>query len=240
VTATDFAFDAPAEVPSGMTRIVLVNKGQQLHHVQLFRLTDGKTMADLAAGLKNPDATPSWMVASGGPNAADPGATTEATVQLLPGNYAMLCVIPGPDHAPHVAKGMLRPLTVTGAQQAANVTPTANDTLTLTDYAFALASPLKAGVQTVRIDNQGKLDHEAVVIRLAPGKSANDCVAWVYNQNGPPPCDGAGGTTAIAGGSQDYISVNLTPGHYALLCFIPDPKDSRPHIMHGMVKEFTI
>ncbi len=32
----------------------------------------------------------------------------------------------------------------------------------------------------------------------------------------------------------------LTPGNYALLCFDSDDGDGKPHIAHGMIKEFAI
>ena len=54
VTATDFQFDAPAQVAAGTTRIVMINKGREAHQVQLVRLTGGKTATDLAASMKQP------------------------------------------------------------------------------------------------------------------------------------------------------------------------------------------
>jgi hypothetical protein len=32
----------------------------------------------------------------------------------------------------------------------------------------------------------------------------------------------------------------MTPGNYVMLCFLPDAKDGKPHLDHGMVKEFTV
>jgi|SRR5579862_7826980 len=240
VTATDYVFDAPDQIPSGMTTMRLVNNGHELHHVQLVRLTGGKTAADLSTALNHPGPPPPWMVSAGGPNAAAPGGTTEATLMLTPGNYVMLCFIPGADHVPHLAKGMVRPLTVTDVASAANVTPHSDVTITMTDYAFALSSPITAGSHTLQVINQGKQDHEAVLVRLAPGKKASDLAAWIDNPVGPPPAEPLGGTTAFAVGSGGYVTVDFTPGHYALLCFIPDNQDGKPHAAHGMTQEFTI
>jgi hypothetical protein len=44
----------------------------------------------------------------------------------------------------------------------------------------------------------------------------------------------------MAKGETNDIPLDLTPGNYALLCFIPDAKDGKPHIMHGMMKDFTV
>ena len=49
-----------------------------------------------------------------------------------------------------------------------------------------------------------------------------------------------GGISAMPKGAVGYVSVNLPPGEYALMCFLPDAKDGKPHLAHGMVKQFTI
>ena len=36
------------------------------------------------------------------------------------------------------------------------------------------------------------------------------------------------------------FTVDLVPGDYALLCFVPDMHDGKPRLMHGMVKPFTV
>ena len=240
VTATDFAFDGPAAIPAGMTTMTMVNRGQEMHQVQLVRLAEGKTANDLAAAFKQPGPQPAWAVSVGGPNAAAPGGSSQATFMLTPGNYVMICAVPSPDHVPHFGKGMMRPLTVTAAQNVANPTPQSDITVTMTEYAFNLSAPLTAGTHTLHIINQGKQDHELFVVRFAPGKSVKDLAAWVDNQVGPPPAYPLGGLTAMANGHDGFFTVNLTPGNYALLCFIPDAKDGKPHAAYGMTKEFTI
>jgi hypothetical protein len=110
----------------------------------------------------------------------------------------------------------------------------------MADYAFVTSLVPSAGIHTLRVDNQGKQGHEAVLIRLAPGKSLADVAAWVDNQVGPLPAELLGGLTALAPGSEGFFTVDLTPGHYAFLCFVPDAADGKPHIARGMLKEFTI
>jgi hypothetical protein len=39
---------------------------------------------------------------------------------------------------------------------------------------------------------------------------------------------------------ENTIEVNLEPGEYGLICFVPDAKDGKPHIAHGMVTQFTV
>ena len=51
-TATDFAFQGPDTIPAGLTMFHLAANGQDLHHLQLLKLEEGKTYADLQAALK--------------------------------------------------------------------------------------------------------------------------------------------------------------------------------------------
>lgn len=241
IVAKDFSFDAPSVVPAGTVTIRLINKGPSIHHVQLMRLADGKTVADLAESMKKPGPLPAWVAAAGGPNAGVPGGPpTETTLTLTPGTYAILCLIPGSDQIPHFAKGMITPLTVTATNAAARAAPQSDVTMSLTDYAFTPSVPIALGSHTIRFENRGTQDHEALLVRLAPGKRAADLVAWVINQAGPPPAEPLGGITAIPVGGQVYITRDFGPGNYAFLCFIPDAKDGKMHVIHGMVKEFTI
>ena len=115
VHAKDFSFEAPDSIPSGWTTFHLINDGPNFHHIQLVRLDSGKTLQDLDAAMKNPGPPPRWAVFVGGPNAPSPNSSVDATLNLQPGNYAMLCMVDIPGHVPHAAKGMVRPLTVTAA-----------------------------------------------------------------------------------------------------------------------------
>jgi hypothetical protein len=40
--------------------------------------------------------------------------------------------------------------------------------------------------------------------------------------------------------AKGQFTVELTPGNYALLCFLSDSKDGKPHLMHGMAKPVTV
>ena len=84
IVASDYKFDAPAEVPSGMMTIHLVDNGSEIHHVALVMLKDGKTMADVGQVLKNQAPTPAWWGGYGGMDAQHPGGGVASTPQELP------------------------------------------------------------------------------------------------------------------------------------------------------------
>ena len=245
ITAWDYAFDAPDTAVAGMTEITLVNKGPELHHVQLIRLDDGKKLSDLFAALGKGHGPPSWAHEAGGPNTPVPGGTSVASVNLEVGRYALLCFIPSPDGKPHVMKGMAREFVVVPGTGAKNVAQpeakgSAPVTITLTDYDFGLSAPLVAGKQRIRVVNVAAQAHEVFLVKLGEGRTPADIVAWVEKPNGPPPGMPFGGTTGIGTGGENIVSVDLAPGEYALLCFVPDAKDGKMHVMHGMMKQVTV
>jgi hypothetical protein len=241
VHMTDYAFAGPGQIPAGVTTFTAVNDGKTLHHVEIVRLDSGKTIADLEAELAKPAAPPTWAVPEGGPNAPDPGSTSNATLDLQPGNYAMVCFVDVPGGVPHFAKGMIKGFTVTAAPAGQSaVLPTPDVTVTLSDYAYNLSTPLTAGKHTIEVKNTAAQPHELELVRLAPGKTANDLIGWMGKMAGPPPGSAIGGVGMMVANTPNYFTTDLTPGNYAFICFVPDAKDGKPHFAHGMIKPFTV
>lgn len=241
VIARDFAFEAPDQVPAGMVTFQLENRGHALHHVSLVKLEDGKTLDDVFAALRAGGPPPAWMKEMGGPNAPDPGGRANATLFLQPGTYALLCWVDIPDHVSHVMKGMAKQITVTPAPvPAAAATPAGDITLRLNDYSFALSKPVTAGTHTIRVENGAAQPHEVELIRLAPGKTTEDLMAWMQSMQGPPPASAAGGISGMRHGEAQSFTYDFTPGTYVLICFLPDHGDGKPHFMHGMIQTLTV
>jgi hypothetical protein len=240
VHAWDFAFDAPATIESGPTVFRLVNRGPEFHHIQLIRFEGGRTLDDLVRHLVSDHTPPEWAIFVGGPNTPGlPGEETNAALDLEPGSYALICVIPSPDGVMHLMKGMARPLTVVPATRTAAM-PTADLVMTLDDYSFDTDRPITAGSRTIRVENGAAQPHEVIFVRLAPGKSAGDFLHFMHNPEGTPPGKVVGGTTGIATGGSNIIALDFESGEYALLCMWPDDKDGAPHVAHGMVKQIMV
>ncbi len=242
ITATEYAFQMPAQVPAGPTTFLLKSQGKELHHAVVVRLDEGKSAADLGAALKNPGPPPSWMHLQGGPNPPNPGGESNATLDLKPGHYVVLCFIPSGDGVPHFAKGMVTPFEVTAAPGAAAAAMPAPDVIVrMTEYGYTLSTPLKAGRQTIRVINEGKQAHEVALARFAPGKGVPDLVAWEQGgAKGPPPGSLLGGTSPMEPGDTAQFTVALEPGDYVLACFVPDAGDGKAHLAHGMAQPVKI
>jgi uncharacterized cupredoxin-like copper-binding protein len=248
ITASDFAFAAPDTVPSGWTHIRLVNNGPAIHHVQVVQLKDGRTMDSLMAMFRAPRAPnapppppPSWMHEIGSPNAPAPGDTSDVITNLEPGHYALICFIPDSAGVPHLALGMTRALEVTAASGPTAAEPTADVEIKLSDYTFTESAPLTSGRRIIKVTNDGPQLHEMFVARLDSGVTAQQLVGWIAGgMRGRPPATPMGGTVGIANGEHAYMVADLTPGNYALLCFVPDKNDGKEHIQHGMMKQITV
>ena len=241
VHAKDYSFVGPKTVKSGFNTFRLVNDGKELHHLTLVKLDKGKTMADLAAALKKPGPPPTWMTEVGGPNPSIPGATIEATLSLEPGSYVMMCFIPSPGSTmPHMMKGMMSAFTVTPEATSATE-PVADATVRLSDYTFNIDKPLSAGHRVLKVVNDAKQDHELVIVELAPGKTAVDVGTWVEKDmmKGPPPGKPIGGMSGMASGRTGTVALDLKPGKYGLICFLP-ASDGKTHVVHGMTKDITV
>jgi uncharacterized cupredoxin-like copper-binding protein len=242
VTTTDYHIALPDTLPAGETTFRVVNTGRELHHVLFVRLDGNHDADDLAAAMKGEGPPPKWAEMDGGPNGVSPGDTSLATtVPLTAGHYAVLCMIPGPDGVPHVAKGMIGDLVVKpAAYPVAASKPSYDATITLFDYGYRESAPITRATQEVLVRNDGAQPHEIELARLRPGKSMADLAQWAKKMDSPPPAEFLGGVSPIAPGGTNELALSLPPGDYVMLCFLPDAKDHAPHIAHGMVRGFTI
>jgi hypothetical protein len=240
IVGEDFRFEGPDVIPAGLTEFRFLNKGPALHHMAVLKLEDGKTIDDLRAVMAKPGGPPpAWVVEVGGPNAPAPGLESNATMVLAPGNYVLICFV-DLDGPPHFTKGMVKPLTVTGTPASTASLPATDVTATLFDYNFKFSAPLRAGTRTIRVHNAAKQHHEVELVQLAPGASLSDFMQWMQKMDGPPPGKPIGGVAGIDAGMSQSFTADFAPGKYALICFLPDAKDGKPHFMHGMVQEFTV
>ncbi len=120
--------------------------------------------------------------------------------------------------------------------------PAADLSITLTDYDFQVSQPLTAGTRVVQVKNAGVQAHEVAITALSPGKTLQDFIAWEQGgEKGPLPTGRwLGGVGVMDAGGEALFTTTFAPGSYLLLCFWPDAKDGKPHIMHGMAKEITV
>lgn len=245
VRATDYDYPDAATASAGMTELTIDNQGKELHQIALLRLKDGKSFDDFLAyakTAKETDPLPSWAVPSGGPAVAAPGQKASAFVPLEEGTYAMICNIPDAKGVPHTQSGMIKPLTVTAGDDAAAsvAAPAADEPVKLVDFAFEVPQGIAAGHHVFNVSNDGKQAHEAVLIKLNEGATAQQFADAILTNSGPPPAMPVGGVVGLPVGMAQSFPADLTAGRYAFLCFLPDTATGKPHATLGMMSEFDV
>src|SRR5580704_1227726 len=133
ITARDYAFEAADTVAAGPITIRLHNAGQDFHEVDLVRLTDGHTMADVAHAMDARQHVP-WVAELGGVAAVAPGDDAAVTIDVPAGSYIVICGVPDAHGTPHAMKGMMRTLVVTGPSTA--TMPHPDVTVDMREYGF--------------------------------------------------------------------------------------------------------
>jgi uncharacterized cupredoxin-like copper-binding protein len=248
IGAADYSFALPDSIPGGLTQIQFTNTGKEAHHAQFARLNDGVTVQQFQAALpQGPSAVIPLVTFTGGPAPVGPGGQSEAVVELTAGQYLLLCFVPSPDGVPHVAKGMVKPLAVTAAPAKQPGKPAVKGTVDLQDFAFgALPGNVSAGKTALAVVNKGKEIHEMVLLKPKGIPAAQllqvlSAPPGSAPPPGPPPFEWAGGYQAIMPGATGWATLDLSPGEYALVCFVPSPANQgKPHLALGMFLPFTV
>lgn len=239
-SAREFGFDGPDQLPAGQTTVRLRIRGKEPHQLQLLKLNEGKSPADLVAALKSNHTIPSWAKHMGGPNGVNAGQVSEATLYLEPGSYVILCNIPGKNHQSHAMLGMHKALRVmdTGAPPADFA---GNFHMAMFDYEFVVVQPLRKGRHSFYVINRGSQIHQASFVRLNPGASTED-VLRALNHDTPSRLPGTliGGMSGLEPGRDGTFTAELTPGRYAIMCLFSTTHPSESHAAKGMVMNFTI
>jgi hypothetical protein len=258
LTATEYAIAAPDSIAAGWTTFRLANRGEQVHYGHIVRLDPGRTLQDLLGAyleaIRTSGPRPTWVKRFGGPGGTAPGDSSNVTQYLEAGSYVWICPVEDSTGTPHFAKGEVRPFVVRAASPdapGAAAAPAAGAVIRLVDHAFTIASPLRPGRQTIRVENAGTEPHDFGLLKLAPGTTIEDVRVWLNPERArrsdgggdPPPLEAigsvAGGIAAIAPGMSAYFETNLTSGDYALFCMVTAP-DGRSHIEHGMIQRLRI
>jgi uncharacterized cupredoxin-like copper-binding protein len=247
--ATDYAFGWPDAIESGRIAVTMENNGQDVHHAQLVKLADGVSAEEVAAAfgsLEDIEGDMGEILAQlslrGGPGIITPGTSQRLILDLEPGRYLWICGLPTADGQTHAAKGMTRAFEVVATQDGGASEPAADQTFVMADFVYGIPDAIPAGRQTWHIVNEGTQPHEMLLARLEPGATALDFAMAAFDPTAtaPPPGVPVGGLQAIDPGTSAWLDLDLVPGTYAAICFVPDAASGRAHLELGMISEFTV
>jgi hypothetical protein len=222
---------APESVSPGAVEIRFTNDGEREHGVQIIRVGDGHTGAEVKkagdAWAAGQGELPDWIVFVGGVGSTKAGGTGTATVDLTPGEY-LAYDVEGEGATPYAE------FTVEGDE--GDALPEVPAEVEAVDYDFN-ATALEAGSQPVLFTNTGQEPHHLAAAPLKQGKTEADVERYINTEKGPSPIDEskAFDTAIVSGGESAVVDLRFESGEYALLCFIPDRKGGPPHALKGMI-----
>ena len=221
----------------------------------VLELPAGKTAQDVAddASRNGVNALKNWKSAGDSTPQLPIGGTAVLTLTLPAGNYVATSwgtgKAGGGTGKPHVALGMFVPFTATRAVPSAAPTgPTYS--VSVKNFTFqgvpATVQANKPFEVTFINDEAFPILHEFVVLKLPPGKTAQDVVQDARNK-GPGAEDdwnhvGDSGAPLPAGASA-VVHMNLKPGSYVATCWQTGKVGGGtgpPHLVLGMIASFTV
>jgi len=259
VTATADGLQVPTDVAAGTVLFVLDNQSEGFAGISLIQLPEGTTMEEAMMVLGPPpapegDASP---VAEGGEESgpppplffemtwaggvfAPPGASGEFVVTLTPGEWVLAS-----DPESGIAPAMMQ---VSG-EAAEVIEVTADAMIELDNFKFIIPDNLSAGDQIWSVTNKGDQPHEMFVTKT-PRRLTPDEVKILLElpedelppEGVPNPAEfqDVGGVAPISLDQTVSVELNLEPGAYVAICFMPDKETGMPHALKGMVVVFEI
>ncbi|MCG2461584.1 hypothetical protein K8352_12560 [Flavobacteriaceae bacterium F89] len=215
--------DSKAEV------IPVFKEGMDLFNV-------GKTEEGLAAF----DNLPPWffkVVFNGGIGLVSPKGVAETTVNMSPGTYVLECYVKMPNGEFHSAHGMVSQLEVTDARNG-NVQPKGDVDVSVSSIGgIRIKNKISAGnhVFAVHFEDQKAyenfLGHDVHLVRLNAEANLDELNAWMnwsdpnaFKTPAPTGVTFLGGIQEMPAGSTGYFKEDLSPGNYALISEVPNPR----------------
>ena len=259
LTTDGTTLDVPAEIEAGRYHVILTNTSSDvMADVELYQLPDGITPEDLLAAFDEEE-IPDWffdLVSNGGLTTA-PDGSSEAILDLTPGEWVFNLFTYDEEFT--TENNQASTVTVTGEMPAVE-DPVAAVVVGMIEFDFQLPDTVPAGPNIWKIVNEGDQPHHTVFMLVPEGTTEDQVIELAAAFAGPPASPEAGASpvaspAAPALGEEDvaevywtpilssdramWAEVDLEPGTYAAVCFIPTP-GGVPHVMLGMVEIFTV
>lgn len=110
-----------------------------------------------------------------------------------------------------------------------------------TEYAFAGPDTVAPGWTAIKLVNDGNVEHHMILAQLDEGKTAQDLLTFFQEHPNDDPAwvRWRGAANGVPHAGTNTSMVNLTPGNYLTICFIPDSAGV-PHMAHGMIRGFVV
>jgi hypothetical protein len=255
VTSDGTSHDFPTEVEAGRYRIVLENTGDVEVDIEIVQLPEGVTPDDVNAAFAEAEESPVFvppdffydMTWNGGVWAF-PGETRDVVLDLAPGEWYAAFTTYDAETGEEVDRSETM-VTVTG--EMPELGEPEGIEIGMIEMDFVVPDTMEAGPQIWNVVNNGLQVHHLVLLGVPDGTTEDDVMELAMSE-GPPASPEAGATPVepalsfeevtdewftllISNGQFNLNEVDLEPGTYAMICFMPDPSGT-PHVMLGMIE----
>jgi hypothetical protein len=186
----------------------------------------------------------------GGVSYIGPNQDTTALVNLPEGIVMAMCYVPDSHGVAHALMGMTTMLTVSAPTEGTTGTPTETEpagadvlgTIELSEDGYRVPDDVRTGWYHVR--NTDSVLHEMALLRLGSSIDDDEAEALVAdlaaNETPSVELEAVGGMGAVSPGFDGYLYLDLEPGDYLAVDFMPDPGDPRPHMLDGYYTRFSV
>ena len=251
----EFFFRSPDTIPAGLTTFRLHQIGMAMdsaragatgralvshpddgtrgfHTLAVVRLDSGKTVADLYRSAQAGDRVPAWVKAFGGPGFAVPPRTTNATLDLEPGNYALVCYTGSAQDDQtryHFLKGMYRAITVIPNDKPRAAAPLADVVARITGNGVVqFSSPITTGSVVLRVENATEKTYEFKIHQVPRAMTGKE---FLENPSTGPSTPW-GGLSEVPPGRSVVTTIDFEPGEYVV--------GMRPPIRHATSRVIVV
>lgn len=131
--------------------------------------------------------------------------------------------------------------TAAASSKTSDVAAIPEITIKAADFSFDAPEQVEAGLVKVNLVNNGHEPHHAQIVRLNDGVTMDQFQAALQEGEAAafPLIAFVGGPGLVDPGLTSQVTLDLTPGLYVLLCFVPS-HDGIPHLAKGMVRPIEV
>jgi hypothetical protein len=231
VTAEGIA--APEEIPEGVVRITFENGRDVPVAPFITRLNQGVTYDEMREVYGQEDPTAAMALSSDlGGMLVMPGTTLDVTFDFVPGSYFVSNLFGGEDFTP---------FSIIDREGEGAAPPEADISVALIDFAFNLPISIPAGSHNIHLENTGEQFHMLSIYRLSDAFTVREMNERLVEDSEELP-EGVEEVMTwfpMSEGEQAWITLDLEPGTYLIMCPLPDLEGSG-HAHHELGMRQTL
>lgn len=254
IEATDEGVTDPGELAAGLTLITFDNQSGADATLELYPTADQASYDALIEALATADpeamAPPPafYEITISGGISAPAGASAGVILDLVPGTWAFNYFVP--DEA---GPGINIPTQVEVTGEPNGLAPPEADVVAeMYEMEFTIPDEVATGPQVWEVTTTGMQPHFVLMSRYPEAFTEEQVMELLgaFDPTGTPDpsasalqfdlFEDAFESPVLSSGQTNWYEIDLEPGYYVALCFIPDPETGAPHALLGMHELFEV